>query len=210
MLRPGRRHHHRNDEAAAAAAGDLLINAIDDSITSVFVVTFKMALFFGVYTYVVNCMFGVSVVYLTSIVAAFLACLPLLGTYWCALIGVLELWLVAHKPLSAALYGVMHLLPSLLAVDRAIYSEIKVGHPYLSSLAFAGGVYCLGLEGVIIGPLVLCLLIVVVQMIASGSSSSSSTHTIPMPPPPPSAQMANVTSSNKTSTRRFSHSLSKP
>ena len=126
MLRPGRRHHHRNDEAAAAAAGDLLINAIDDSITSVFVVTFKMALFFGVYTYVVNCMFGVSVVYLTSIVAAFLACLPLLGTYWCALIGVLELWLVAHKPLSAALYGVMHLLPSLLAVDRAIYSEIKV------------------------------------------------------------------------------------
>ena len=62
--------------------GDLLISAIEDSITSVFVVSLKMAIFFGVYTYLVNCLFSVSIVYLTSILAALFAFLPLLGTYW--------------------------------------------------------------------------------------------------------------------------------
>ena len=85
----------------------------------------------------------------------------------------LELWLIHHKPLNAILFFIMNLLPYLLSVDKAIYSEIKVGHPYLSSLAFAGGVYCLGLEGAIIGPLTLCLFIVIGKIITNTSITTN-------------------------------------
>jgi predicted PurR-regulated permease PerM len=106
-----------------------------------------MAAFYGIYTYTINCLFSVSIIYLPSILAALFAFLPLLGTYWIAVPGLLELWLVQNRPIAAVLFTIAHLMPSIVAVDKAIYSEIKAGHPYLTGLAFAGGVYCLGFEG---------------------------------------------------------------
>ena len=150
-----------------------LIRAIEDSIRSVFVASLKMASFYGVYTYLIYSLFSVSIVYLPSILAALLAFLPLLGTYWTAIPGILELWLIHNRPLHAILFAIMHCLPLVIGVDQAIYSEIKVGHPYLTGLAFAGGVYCLGLEGAIIGPIVLCLFIVIGKMITSSASSAT-------------------------------------
>ena len=64
-----------------------------------------------------------SVSILTALASVF-AAIPFLGTYWAAIPGVIELWLVNGQSALAIMLIVCHLLPSYI-VDTAIYSEIK-------------------------------------------------------------------------------------
>jgi len=58
------------------------------------------------------------------VLAAVLAAMPFLGTYFAAIPAIIDLWLVNGRRLAAATMFLAHYIPTLF-VDAAMYSEIK-------------------------------------------------------------------------------------
>ncbi|CAH0728509.1 unnamed protein product, partial [Brenthis ino] len=137
--------------------------ALSVAINQVFRASFKMALFYGLWTWLVHNLFGAKVVYLPSVLAAVLGAAPFLGPYLAGIPAALDVWLQG-RPMAACLLPIAQAAP-IAFLDAAVYAEIKDGgHPYVTGLAIAGGIFYLGPEGAILGPLLLCCLMVVLNL----------------------------------------------
>ncbi|KAK4472371.1 hypothetical protein MN116_003631 [Schistosoma mekongi] len=149
-----------------------LYSTVELAISGIFVATLKLALFYGLYTSLTHIIFGLDLVIIPSVLAAMLGAVPIIGTYWAVLPGVIEILIIRHSLSQAGLLILFHLLPTYV-VDVAVYREIKgAGHPYFTGLAIAGGIYCQGPEGAIIGPILLCCFMVGMNMFRWAMDSS--------------------------------------
>ncbi|XP_052868293.1 transmembrane protein 245 isoform X2 [Anopheles cruzii] len=155
--------------------GPRIIQALEDSISSVVVATLKLALFHGLFTWLTHTVFGAHIVYLPAVLASILAAAPFLETYWCSVPAFLDLWLSQDRFwLGATLVMIHFIVPSNF--NPIIHSEIKGGgHPYLTGLSIAGGMYLFGLEGALLGPLLLCLMVVLFEVTISAIRDSPTT-----------------------------------
>ncbi|XP_066584766.1 transmembrane protein 245 isoform X2 [Prorops nasuta] len=139
------------------------VMALQEAVIGVFTVTFKLASFFGMWTWFIHNLFQVKIVYLPSAFAAMLGAVPFLDAYFACIPATIELWFTRGSMISI-LFFLCHFLPCNIVVTE-FYKEIKGGgHPYLTGLSIAGGIFCLGVEGAIFGPLLLCCVMVVINL----------------------------------------------
>lgn len=142
-----------------------ILKSIQHAVSGVFGALFKMASFYGLYTWVNHALMGSTFIYVPSLLAIIFSIMPALPTYCCCFPAILELWILQGSLFRGFSLLVLQFLPTLI-VDVTIYQEMVEsgsGHPYITSLSVVGGLYYFGLEGAIIGPIFLCVLLVVVN-----------------------------------------------
>ncbi|XP_037913643.1 transmembrane protein 245 isoform X4 [Hermetia illucens] len=161
------------------SSGSKIADALEASISGVLISMFKSAMFQGLFTWWIHTICGARIVFLPSVLAAFLSAAPFLGSYWCALPAFLELWLAQDRfYVGLVLFLLQFLVPP--HVEQEIYAEMKGGgHPYLTGLAIAGGMYWIGWQGAIFGPLLLCVFIGIFEIATMTMRSDESKKSFP-------------------------------
>ncbi|TKR67446.1 hypothetical protein L596_023596 [Steinernema carpocapsae] len=144
--------------------------AIERAISGVFVLSAKMAIFYGLYTYFVHSLFDLNIVFVPSMLAAIFAAIPIMAPYFVCVFGIVELYLVRGEAAAAFVFAIASVAPITFA-DATFYREVKGSHPYVTGLAIVGGMYWLGLQGAIIGPIVLCTMVVLVNIYTEFASA---------------------------------------
>ncbi|KAK6024050.1 hypothetical protein OSTOST_10149, partial [Ostertagia ostertagi] len=102
--------------------------AIEQAIFGVFVLSSKMAVFYGLYTYFVHSLFDLNVVFVPCMLASLFAAIPIMPPYIVCIFGFLELWLVRSELSVAIVFVIMSFAPSMF-VDATFYREVKFSHP---------------------------------------------------------------------------------
>ncbi|XP_055353883.1 transmembrane protein 245-like [Paramacrobiotus metropolitanus] len=136
---------------------------IESTINGIFNASFKLALFYGLYTYTLLSLFEIYVRFIPASIASIFAVIPLFPPYIVCVPAMIEILFVRKDYFLTVLLAVGAYIPTTF-VDEVMYKEVKTAHPYLFGLSVAGGLMTMGIEGVIVGPIVLCAFVTSIEL----------------------------------------------
>jgi predicted PurR-regulated permease PerM len=152
---------------------EYLIHAIED----VFHTTIMVSTFHGLFTWLSFSLLQARWVAISTVSSMILAGIPIVGPYWVAVPAGIELYYSkSNMGPAVALVGSQFLI--YFFVDPMIYAETGA-HPYMTALSVVGGLYLIGIEGIVVGPLLLVVATVILQYInnrAGSSKQRTTTH----------------------------------
>lgn len=149
-------------------------SALSATVQQLFSINLKVVLYHALFTYLVLTWCGVRLVYTWTAVHAVTAALPLLPVWLINLVPALEL-AAGREWLTAAAVLVLH-SGWLSYADWYVQEELRYGHPVILGLSIIAGLAVYGLQGAIIGPLLVTVTIasyILLGEALSGSGAAS-------------------------------------
>eukprot|EP01103_Thecamoeba_quadrilineata_P007753 TRINITY_DN17588_c0_g1_i1.p1 TRINITY_DN17588_c0_g1~~TRINITY_DN17588_c0_g1_i1.p1 ORF type:complete len:776 (-),score=107.93 TRINITY_DN17588_c0_g1_i1:96-2423(-) len=121
----------------------------------------KTAFYHGLATWVSLESCGASFVYLPALISALLAVVPIIPSFLVGLPFVAEL--IIRDQFGKAMIVTFVQLAMYFVVDPAIYAEISASNSYITTLSVVGGMAAFGLDGIFLGPMLVCALMIAWQ-----------------------------------------------
>lgn len=132
--------------------------SVEKALSGIFITTGKLFTFHFVLTWLTLGLCGFPYIYMFSIVAGFLAIIPVTNPLIIIVVPVIDLYLAGHY-MKILVLVTAHVV-AWIQIDPVIYSDIPESHPYISSLSIVLGLYAFGVQGIFFGPLLACLPII--------------------------------------------------
>eukprot|EP00835_Amoeboradix_gromovi_P001853 NODE_94_length_21515_cov_0.130417.p3 type:complete len:599 gc:universal NODE_94_length_21515_cov_0.130417:2368-4164(+) len=133
-----------------------IVDALETCISSTLSVNLRLGIFYFIFTAISFYICKVPVIFIPAIASSVLAILPFMNPMLIAVVPTVILWLQGHLITSVALIA-SHVLVSFVVIPL-FYEEINGVDPYFGSLSIALGIYTYGLEGTILGPILMSLI----------------------------------------------------
>eukprot|EP01138_Halocafeteria_seosinensis_P009956 gb/GECG01010168.1/.p1 GENE.gb/GECG01010168.1/~~gb/GECG01010168.1/.p1 ORF type:complete len:1185 (+),score=91.59 gb/GECG01010168.1/:1-3555(+) len=126
---------------------------LSNCVQQVFVINIKVSLYHGLFTWLLFDVFEAPFAYTSTLLATLSAVIPFMPNWLVALPAACFLML-SRGIVSAGIFWSCHFL-WLWYGDSYMYEEMQQIHHFLVGLSILGGFYTLGLQGAVIGPLLI-------------------------------------------------------
>eukprot|EP00727_Mastigamoeba_balamuthi_P009860 m51a1_g5497 hypothetical protein (586) ;mRNA; r:346889-348890 len=136
-----------------------LSDAISETIRAVFLSSIKLFVYHALFTGLVFKAFGIRLVLICSLISGFFGMVPVVSPLVVCILALPQL-IAQGRTLVLVSVFVLHLY-AWWFVDTAIMAEIPGAHPLLAGMSVALGVSAFNVQGIILGPTLVCLPVVI-------------------------------------------------
>eukprot|EP00743_Colponemidia_sp_Colp-15_P009983 GILK01010954.1.p1 GENE.GILK01010954.1~~GILK01010954.1.p1 ORF type:complete len:564 (-),score=52.11 GILK01010954.1:19-1710(-) len=147
-----------------------LLSALRESIEGVFVLPIQICIRHAVVTWLSCWLLSVDFVYFATFLTSFFSLFPFVPPIFSVLPWFLYLLAQQHV-VKAILLLVTHYL-AFAFIDATLYERLPESHVYATGLSMVMGLYVFGLQGIFVGPLLVCAVTIAFKSLAPRSDLS--------------------------------------